>query len=543
MTQKPLLVTTALPYANGDLHIGHIVEHTQADIWVRFQRMSGRECYFFSADDTHGTPIMLKAKSQGVQPEELIAKVLEDHKRDSNDYGTCFDNYGSTHSESNKAITYDIFKYLQSKDSFEKKEIEQFYCEHDQMFLPDRFIGGTCPACKTPEQYGDQCEKCSKTYEPKDLLEPKCSLCKNTPILKPTEHLYFKLSDHQDFLQKWVPAHTQKAVSQKLDEWLKESLQDWCISRDEPYFGFEIPDHPGKYFYVWLDAPIGYMSSAQDWCKKNNKDFDKLWQDSEIHHFIGKDIIAFHCLFWPALLKQADKNTPEEVHVHGFLTVNGAKMSKSKGTFILIKDYLKFMEPTYLRYYLACKLSATVDDFDFSLEDFVNRVNSDLIGKITNIGSRGFQMLQKKLDGKLAPLDGDSLKLLERATSRSQEISAYYQNCEFSKAMVAIREVAEDANKYFDETAPWKLIKTDPEATRQSLSLTIHWFRVLAIYLKPVIPEFAKKVEALLSEEFSWDSVQTTLDPTLEIPTFSHLATRIDQETLEKIIEAGKPGE
>ncbi len=535
-------MTAALPYANGDIHIGHLVEYLQADIWTRYQKLKGHECLYICADDTHGTPIMVNARKQGITPEELINASAEKHIKDFTDFNIEFDHYGSTNSSENQKVVNEIYKALADNDHVHSKTIEQSFCEHDNMFLPDRFIKGTCPKCKTEDQYGDSCESCSATYNTTDLIGAQCTICGNIPILKDSEHVFLKLNNFKDFLCDWVKDHTQTEVANKLQEWLKDDLREWDISRDAPYFGFEIPGHPGKYFYVWVDAPVGYISSTQQWCEKNNKDYLDYWKndDCEIYHIIGKDIIYFHTLFWPAMLKASGFNTPNQVWVHGMLKVNGVKMSKSRGTFLNARTFLNHMDPTYLRFYYATKLGAGLDDIDLNFQDFVDRVNSELIGKITNLGSRGAQMLNKKLDGNITTLDEEGHALVKAAQERAKPIGDFFENREYLKAMQAIREIADEANRYFDEKKPWIVMKEDPEATRPVLTCILNLFRIAAIYLKPVIPEYTKKVEKLFKEEpYDWHSAQYFLE-NHTLNKFDHLAQRIELKTLEAMVDEQK---
>jgi methionyl-tRNA synthetase len=395
--KRKILVTSALPYANGDIHIGHLVEYLQTDFWVRYQKMRGNECLYMCADDTHGTPVMISANKLGITPEELISEYHKRHMEDFTDFQITFDNYYSTNSPENRELSETIFAHMQENGHVDKRAVKQNYCENDRMFLPDRFVTGTCPRCGSEDQYGDSCDVCSSTYSSFELVDAKCTLCGVPPVAKESEHLFFVLNNFRDFLVDWVKTHTPEEVKNKLQEWLKQDLRDWDISRDAPYFGFEIPGYKNKYFYVWVDAPIGYMSATKNWCEKNGRDFAEFWKDTdtELYHFIGKDIIYFHTLFWPAMLHNSAFRTPDQVFVHGFLTINGEKMSKSKGTFIKARTYLDHLEPLYLRYYYACKLTSSMDDIDLNFDDFVQRVNSDLIGKITNLASRGAQMLNK----------------------------------------------------------------------------------------------------------------------------------------------------
>jgi len=539
MTQRKILVTSALPYANGSIHIGHLVEYLQTDIWVRFQKMRGHECRYVCADDTHGTPIMIRARQEGITPEALIANSYAEHTQDFADFEIAFDNYSSTNSEHNRVLCNEISAAM--ADHTEWLPVEQAYCDTCSMFLPDRFVRGTCPACGLQDQYGDSCDN-GHTYQPTELLDPACATCGTAPSRKSADHLFFKLEPFRAFLQEWVPGHTQREIANKLQEWLDGELRPWDISRPEPYFGFEIPGHPGQYFYVWVDAPIGYIGATREWAEREGRDYKEFWQseDAEIYHFIGKDIVYFHTLFWPAMLKGAGYSTPSSVFVHGFLTVNGEKMSKSKGTFISARTYLDNLGPMYLRYYYACKLGGGVEDIDMNLDDFIKRVNSDLIGKITNVASRGAQMLYKRLDGQLGSIPKNGTQLLRDAQCRAETIAAHYEAREYSKAIVQIREIAESANRYFDEQQPWVTIKSDPEAARGVMTTVLNVFRTIAIYLKPVLPGYVEKVEALFIEEpYSWDSAQQTLE-NRAIAAYTHLASRIEHKAIEAIIEASR---
>ena len=542
---RKIVVTAALPYANGDIHIGHLVEYLQADFWTRFQRLRGHECLYFCADDTHGTPVMIKARQDGVTPEQLIEKSLEDHRGDFAAFQVGFDNYYSTHSDENREFCASLFSKMEENGHIAVRSVAQNYCEHDRMFLPDRFVKGTCPNCGAADQYSDGCEKCSATYSPADLADAYCTLCGKPPVTRSSDHLFFKLNDFKSFLEDWLPGHTPRDTANKLMEWFDDDLKDWDISRDAPYFGFEIPGHSGKYFYVWLDAPVGYMASARSWCEKNNRSFDDTWNaaDGELYHFIGKDIVRFHCLFWPAILHNAGVKTPDHVFVHGFLTVNGEKMSKSKGTFVSARTYLNHLDPMYLRFYYACKLNSTAEDIDLSFGDFVSRVNSDLFGKITNLASRGAQMLGKRIDGRIGAMDPKGRALVEKAQSRAEVIAGHFESRNFGKGLVEIRDIADEANRYFDEAQPWVTIKTDPEATRAVLSTTLNVFRILAIYLKPVLPGYVAQVEQLLREQpYTWDSAQTVLAEGHEIGEYKYLASKIDHKQIEKIMEETKSG-
>ncbi len=539
--KRKILVTAALPYANGDIHLGHLVEYLQTDFWVRFQKMRGHECLYICAADTHGTPVMISANRRGISPEELIDEYLRRHIEDFTDFQIAFDNYYSTNSPENKELSEIIFRAMLEKGHIEKRTIKQSYCEHDEMFLPDRFVTGTCPRCGAINQYGDSCDVCSATYSSFELIDPKCAVCGQPPIEKDSEHLFFILNHFREFLTGWVKTHTSREVTNKLNEWLQTDLRDWDISRDAPYFGFRIPGYRDKYFYVWLDAPVGYMSSTMNWCSRNNRDFSEFWKegDTELYHFIGKDIVYFHTLFWPAMLHNAEFKTPDQIFVHGFLTVNGEKMSKSKGTFIKARTYIDHLDPLYLRYYYACKMTPSMDDIDLNFDDFIQRVNSDLLGKITNLASRGAQMLNR-IDGVIGPLSGDGTQLVEAARQKSSAIAGHYENREFSKVMVEIRNIADAANRYFDTSEPWKSIKTDPEATRPVLSTVLSLFRIIAVYLKPILPGYIRDVEELFNEEeFTWNSIGDDLQDH-RISEFKHLAVRIEKEWIERINEDSK---
>lgn len=544
-SKRQIIATSALPYANGSIHVGHLVEYIQTDYWVRFQKMRGHQCLYICADDTHGTPVMIRARKEGITPEELIARSQQEHTEDFNNFQIEFDNYSSTHSKENKALSEKFFKAMEEKGHIEVKSVEQSYCNFDNMFLPDRFVIGTCPNCGSGDQYGDSCDKCGATYSPAELKNPKCSICGNPPVKKSSDHLFFTLNDFKDYLAKWVPQHTQAEVANKMQEWFNEDLRDWDISRDAPYFGFEIPGYPGKYFYVWVDAPIGYLSSTWQWCQKNNVDFEKFWNDqkTEIYHFIGKDIVYFHTLFWPAMLTSANFKTPEKVFVHGFLTVNGEKMSKSKGTFIAARAFHKYLDPTHLRYYYASKLNG-IGDIDLNFEDFTNRVNSDLIGKITNLGSRGAQMINKKFNSQYSDVTPEGQQIIDWAQGKKETIAELYENLNFARAMVEIREIADRANKYFDEKAPWTLIKENPEETQKILTDILCLFLILTIYLKPILPAYAKKVEKLFNvPDLKWDDIDTQLTKrSMErvLNNFEHLSQRVDAANIEKLIEESK---
>ena len=543
--KRQIVVTSALPYANGDIHLGHLVEYIQTDFWVRYQKLRGNTCVYVCADDTHGTPIMIRARKEGITPEELIARSHATHLKDFTDFQIRFDNYYTTNSPENKALSEQFYAAMVKSGSITRKVTPQLYCEHCKMFLPDRFVKGECPKCGAPGQYGDSCDKCGATYGAEELGHPVCTTCGSTPVIKDSEHIYFELEPQHAYLEKWIPAHTTSDVSNKLLEWFKEPLRPWCISRDAPYFGFEIPGCKDKYFYVWVDAPIGYIASLQNWCAKNGQ--GDLWNDpkTEIYHFIGKDIIRFHCLFWPGMLHVAGYKEPEKVFVHGFLTVNGEKMSKSKGTFVNARTYLEHLPSDALRYYYAAKLGGTTDDMDLNLADFVQRVNSDLVGKITNIASRGGQMLQKKLEGRLGRLDAEGAALIAKCRAAGETIARFYEDRRFNQVVVEICRLADAANEYFDRREPWKTVKTDPEATRTTLTAALNAFRIIAIYLQPILPDYADKARRLFGEPaWTWESAGTTRED-CALGVYEYLANRIDAKQVDAMIAAAtiKPAE
>ena len=549
--KRKIVVTSALPYANGDIHLGHLVEYLQTDFWARFQKLRGHECIYVCADDTHGTPIMIRARKEGITPEELIARSHAEHLRDFTDFQVAFDNYHSTNASENKALSERIYAAMEKSGAVTSKTTPQLYCEKCRMFLPDRFVKGECPKCGATGQYGDSCDKCGATYGAEELGHPVCTTCGATPVVRDSEHLYFELEPQHEYLEKWIPGHTTSDVSNKLLEWFKEPLRGWCISRDAPYFGFEIPGHPNKFFYVWVDAPIGYIASLENWCKKNGKNIEDYWPnngtegDVELYHFIGKDIIRFHCLFWPGMLHTAGFKGPNKVFVHGFLTVNGEKMSKSKGTFVNARTYLNHLPPDALRYYYAAKLGGTTDDMDLNLADFVQRVNSDLVGKITNIASRGGQMLQKKLEGRLGSMDEEGLALVQKCREASETIAKHYEDRRFNMALVEICRLADAANEYFDRREPWKTVKTDAETTRTTLTAALNAFRIMAIYLKPVLPAYSDKAMKLFREnEWTWDSINSSRE-NCELGEYEYLASRIDGMQVEAMIAAAtvNPGD
>jgi methionyl-tRNA synthetase len=544
--QRHILVTSALPYANGSIHIGHLVEYIQTDIWVRFMKMQGHQCTYVCADDAHGTPIMLNAQKLGISPEELIAKTDKEHRADFADFNIAFDNFHSTHSDENRQLAETIYKRNRDAGHVYARSIQQYYDPEKEMFLPDRFIKGECPKCGAPDQYGDNCEVCSATYTPTDLNNPYSTVSGAKPVMKETEHFFFKLGDFEAMLREWTSSGTiQSGIANKLNEWFDAGLQDWDISRDEPYFGFEIPDAAGKYFYVWLDAPIGYMASFKHLCEqRDDLNFDDYWQegsDKEVYHFIGKDIAYFHTLFWPAMLHGANFRTPSAVFCHGFLTVDGTKMSKSRGTFIKARTYLDHLNPEYLRYYFAAKLSNGIEDIDLNLDDFVTRVNSDLVGKVVNIASRCAGFIKKKFDGMLAPTCTES-ELYQQFVDAGNEIASLFEQREYSHAIRKIMALADQANQYIDAEKPWVTIKEEgkEQHVQNVCSVGINLFRVLICYLKPVIPKLAEQSEAFLNiDPLQWDSIH---HPLLDhrINKFKPLMTRIEKEKVELMINDSK---
>lgn len=542
---RKILVTCALPYANGPIHLGHMLEHIQADIWVRFQRMRGNEIYFVCADDAHGTPIMLKADQMGITPEQLIADVQQKHVEDFKGFNISFDNYYSTHSEENRELAESIYNKLKENGFIKSRTISQLFDPEKQMFLPDRFVKGTCPKCKSPDQYGDNCEVCSATYSPTELIDPRSTVSGATPVLKESEHFFFDLPSFEAMLKAWIRSGSlQPEVANKMQEWFEAGLQQWDISRDAPYFGFKIPGTENKYFYVWLDAPIGYMASFKNLCnRKGNIDFDSFWHkdsQAELYHFIGKDIMYFHSLFWPAMLEGAALRKPDNIFVHGYVTVNGEKMSKSRGTFIQAATYLKHLDPEYLRYYYAAKLGNRIDDLDLNLEDFVQRVNTDVVNKLVNLASRNAGFIQKRFAGELAASLQDPV-LFAEFTSQADQIAAYYENREFGKAIREIMALTDKANKYIDEKAPWVIAKEEgrEQELQQVCSMGIELFRVLMGYLKPVLPKLAERAEAFLQTEITWDNLATPLFAH-KIAPFKALFSRLDMKQIEQMIDASK---
>ena len=547
--KRRILVTSALPYANGDIHLGHLVEYIQTDIWVRFQKMRGHHCTYVCADDAHGTPIMLRAKKEGIEPQELIDRVNAEHRADFAGFYVNFDQYYSTHSPENEHLCAEIYNKLKANGHIVSRTIKQAYDEQEGMFLPDRFVKGTCPVCKTEDQYGDNCESCGATYSPTDLINPISVLSDKPPVERDSEHLFFKLGDFEEYLNDWMKKDSiQPEIVNKLKEWFDAGLLNWDISRDAPYWGFKIPDTEDKYFYVWVDAPVGYMASHKHYLNKNGDDsgeiFDSYWQkdsSAELYHFIGKDIAYFHTLFWPAMLKGADLREPNGVFCHGFLTVNGAKMSKSRGTFINAKTYLKHLNPEYLRYYFATKLSNGVDDIDLNLEDFSLRVNSDLVGKVVNIASRCSGFIKKNYDGMLSNSLAEP-NLYQQFLDGADSIANRYEKRQYSQAMREVMALADKANQYIDENKPWQMIKDDAltSQVQEVCTVGLNCFRALIILLKPVLPEMSKHAEQFLnSEPLQYSDIN---QPLLghQINKFKPLMTRVDVESIEKMIDESK---
>jgi methionyl-tRNA synthetase len=542
---RKILVTSALPYANGPIHIGHLVEYIQTDIWVRFQKQRGHSCHYVCADDAHGTPIMLRAQQEGITPEQLIADTWTQHNADFAEFNVGFDNFYSTHSDETREFSELIYNRLNEQGHIHSKTITQAYDPVKEMFLPDRFIKGECPKCHAKDQYGDNCEVCSATYSPTDLINAVSAVSGETPIEKDSEHYFFKLTDFEAMLKEWTRSgHLQDQVANKLNEWFETGLQDWDISRDAPYFGFEIPNAPGKFFYVWLDAPVGYMGSFKNLCDKTGLNFDEYWaKDSttELYHFIGKDIVYFHALFWPAMLTGAGFRTPTAIFSHGFLTVNGEKMSKSRGTFIKARTYLDHLNPEYLRYYFAAKLSSRVEDIDLNFEDFSQRVNTDLVNKVVNIASRCSGFIKKRFEGKLSSECAEPA-LFKEFIAANDNIAELYETREYGKAMRAISALADKANQYIDDKQPWVIAKQEgSDAELHAIcSVGINLFYVIAAYLKPVVPQMVEKAEGFLNlESLPWPSeLAPLLDHTVN--KFKPLMTRVDADKLATMIDASK---
>ena len=555
MTRK-ILVTSALPYANGSIHLGHMVEHIQTDVWVRFQKLRGHECYYCCADDTHGTPVMLAAQKQDIAPEDMIAKVREEHLADFTGFGIGYDNYYSTHSPENKQFSQDIYRALKANGKIESRVIEQLFDPEKQMFLPDRFVKGECPKCHAHDQYGDNCEVCGTTYSPTELINPYSAVSGAKPELRESEHFFFKLGECADFLKAWTSGnnshdgkpHLQPEALNKMKEWLGEgeetTLSDWDISRDAPYFGFEIPDAPGKYFYVWLDAPVGYMASFKNLCDRIGIDFDEYFKadsQTEMYHFIGKDILYFHALFWPAMLHFSGHRAPTGVYAHGFLTVDGQKMSKSRGTFITAKSYLEQgLNPEWMRYYIAAKLNSKIEDIDLNLQDFISRVNSDLVGKYVNIAARASGFIAKRFEGRLKDV-ADS-ELLAKLTAQSEAIAECYESREYARALRDIMALADIVNEYVDANKPWELAKQEGQDARlhKVCSELINAFTMLTAYLAPVLPKVAENAAKFLNlEAITWANTRETLGEHA-INKYEHLMQRVEQKQVDDLIEANK---
>jgi len=548
---KRVLVTAALPYANGSIHLGHLLEAVQTDVYVRARRQAGEHVIFMWAADTHGTPIELRARREGISPEELVERAHADHLAVFTDFGIGFDIYYTTHSDETRKHAGQIFKVIEDAGGITSKQTEQLFCPKDQRFLPDRFVRGTCPKCGAADQYGDVCEVCSATYSPTDLKDAACSLCGTTPKLASSEHLFVPLDKHEAWLREWLrpiseggTTHLQPTVRNYVSGWVDQGLRDWDISRDAPYFGTEIPGHPGKYFYVWFDAPVGYIGATERWCADRDCDVDDYWKnpDAEIVHVIGKDIVYFHCLFWPAMLHAAGYTTPSRVQVHGWLQVNGEKMSKTRGTFILGRTYLDHASPDYLRYYFAAKLGAEQGDIDLSMEDFANRVNADLVKKAANLASRAIKFIGSRLDGVASVAAEDAAPLLARARERLAAAPGLFREFESAKAMRSAMEIAEDFNLYLTEAAPWKLVKSDPERAREVCSAVVEACTMIAAILRPVLPGWAEKVARMIGRDEPLDFVNAALPlpPNQAIGRYETLAARIESKQLEAIIEASK---
>tara|TARA_R110002153_G_scaffold5044_3_gene23519 strand:- start:22857 stop:24887 length:2031 start_codon:yes stop_codon:yes gene_type:complete len=542
---RKILVTSALPYANGSIHLGHLLEHIQTDIWTRFQRMRGHSCYSVCADDAHGTPVMLKAQQLGITPEQMVAQTRDEHHQDLLDFGVEYDNYHVTHSDENKELCELVYNRLDEAGYISKRIISQLYDPEKEMFLPDRFVQGTCPKCGAEDQNGDSCDVCSATYDPTELKNPRSVVSGAEPVLRDSEHYFFDLPQFQDMLQDWLQSGAvQPEIANKLKEWFEEGMHQWDISRDAPYFGFEIPNAPGKFFYVWVDAPVGYMASFKNLCDKTKGlSFDEYWDkdsDAELYHFIGKDITYFHCLFWPAMLEGAGFRKPTGVNVHGFVTVNGAKMSKSKGTFIKGRTYLDHLNPEYLRYYFASKLSDAVSDIDLNFEDFAQKVNSDLVGKVVNIASRCASFITKRFDGKLSSnvLEPELVAEFHQAQG---SIAEAFEKRQYHKAIREIMALADKANQFIDSNAPWVTIKDESKQqfTHDVCSLGINLFRILVVYLKPVVPILATQSEAFLNDELSWESSQSVLTDH-PINKFKALMQRVDMDKVNAMVEDSK---
>ena len=540
---RHILITAALPYANGPIHIGHMVEYLQADIWARYHKACGRDCRYVCAIDTHGTPIMLKAQAEGVAPEAIVERFHAEQARDFDAFDVGFDNFHTTNSPENRALTETFFHRLQEKGHIETRSVHQAFCENCGMFLPDRYIRGTCPRCGAEDQYGDSCEVCGAAYSPVDMADPRCAQCGQAASRRTSEHYFFLVTAYEAMLRDWVgPDHLHPHVVAKLQEWFQEGLRDWDFTRDAPYWGFPIPGTEDKYFYVWFDAPIGYVASTEDWCRREGRSLDDYWasDDAELYHFIGKDILYFHALYWPAMLAGAGLRMPSRIWVHGFLTVDGYKMSKSRGTFINARTYLDHLDPQYLRYYYACKLGPGTEDIDLSIQDFVARVNKDLVGNFANLPSRSAGLLAKRLESRLGSLDEAGRTMLHQIEAAADDIGRAYEGCQYASAVRTITAQADRLNQFMEQTRPWETVKTDPEAARAALTAVLNGVRLLAAYLGPVLPRYPGKVARLLGCE---GPDFTNLSDRIEdrtIAEFQRIAERVDPEAVDAVIEESR---
>ena len=543
---RRILVTCGLPYANGSIHLGHLVEYIYADIWVRYLKMRGEDAIYICADDTHGTPIEVRARKEGIRPEDLIARYYQEHTRDLADFQVQFDQFHSTHSPENKKWAERIYQSAKDRGVIARRAVEQLFCPQDQMFLPDRFVRGTCPKCGAPDQYGDVCEACSTTYNPLDLIAPRCAVCGTTPVLHSSEHLFFELGKFTDQLRDWTndENHLQDEVRNYVNNWMKDGLRDWDISRDGPYFGFPIPGEENKYFYVWLDAPIGYIASTDAYCQRTGKDVADYWEHSgtEIYHLIGKDIIYFHVLFWPAMLMAARLNLPDQVIVHGFLRVEGEKMSKSRCTFINARTYLDYLDPQYLRYYYASKLGGKIEDLDLVFDDFINRVNAELVNKIANLASRSISFVAKRLDGRLGTIPIEARPMITDAETKGWDIAAAYDRWDLAAALEAVCRLADAGNLYLQNAAPWDALKAgDRERAGDICTAAIQLTKIITVYLKPVLPAYAASLEAMLNlKPLQWSEAKGDLPAGHAIRDFTHLVQRLERSQIDKLIEASK---
>ena len=542
MSSTPILVTSALPYANGPIHLGHLVEYIQTDVFVRFLRLTGEDVVYMCADDTHGTPIMLAAQAAGVTPEEFIERWHAEHLQDFVDFGVRFDRYDTTHCDANRRHAYAIFEAMREAGYLEKRPVEQTYCPQDKMFLPDRYVRGACPRCGAEDQYGDSCEACNATYAPAELVAPHCSVCGVAPELRSSDHWFVKLARFREFLAEWTrsPGRLQDYVRNYVGRWIEDGLRDWDITRDAPYFGFPVPGEDDLFLYVWMDAPVGYIAATENYCAEHGRDFDAYWRrpGARILHFIGKDIIYFHSLFWPAMLHAAGYTLPEAIHVHGFLTVDGRKMSKSRGTLIRARTYLEHLDPSYLRFFFASKLSSAVEDIDLSFEEFANRVNAELVNKIVNLASRSAQFLTKRLEGRLGPAPASAAALLAKVPAIVEQAAQHYRERDFARVVRLAVQLAEEGNLFLQSSAPWSLINSAPEEARGVCSVGVNLTRVIAVLLKPVLPRYAESVEALLGgRALSWDDARCDQWDG-ELGTFERLMERLDTQALQRMYEA-----